>query len=138
MSEKSIMQRVDEFMKGRYGSDELGNAALYVALILIVLNLFVKAFWLGLLALIPLAFFWWRMMSTDIEKRQQENAEFVKRVGPAAKYFILPGQNPRKGVDAGYSHLICPQCGQAMRVPTGKGRMRVTCPRCNSKFETRS
>lgn len=132
------MQRVDDFMKGRYGSDELGNAALYVALILIVLNLFVKAFWLGLLALIPLAFFWWRMMSTDIEKRQQENAEFVKRLGSAAKYFILPGQNPRKGVDSGYSHLICPQCGQAMRVPTGKGRMRVTCPRCNSKFETRS
>ena len=37
-----------------------------------------------------------------------------------------------------YKHLQCPHCGQMVRVPRGKGAIRVTCPRCHEKFDTRS
>lgn len=37
-----------------------------------------------------------------------------------------------------YKYLTCPQCSQRLRVPRGKGRLRVTCTRCGCKFETKS
>jgi hypothetical protein len=32
----------------------------------------------------------------------------------------------------------CFQCGQRLAVPSGRGRLRVTCPRCGAKWETRT
>ena len=37
-----------------------------------------------------------------------------------------------------YRILICPQCSQRLRVPRGKGRIRVTCTRCGNRFEAKS
>jgi len=37
-----------------------------------------------------------------------------------------------------YKYFHCNQCGQRLRVPRGKGRLRVTCTRCGNRFETRS
>jgi len=37
-----------------------------------------------------------------------------------------------------YKYLICPQCTQRLRVPRGKGKIRVTCTNCGNVFETRS
>lgn len=37
-----------------------------------------------------------------------------------------------------YCYYYCPSCKQQVRVPAGKGKVRVTCPRCGEKFETYS
>ena len=37
-----------------------------------------------------------------------------------------------------YKYLLCPQCTQRLRVPRGKGRIRVTCTNCGNVFETKS
>lgn len=34
--------------------------------------------------------------------------------------------------------LKCPQCGQVLSVPKGKGKLRVTCPKCHAKMEVKS
>lgn len=34
--------------------------------------------------------------------------------------------------------LKCPNCGQILSVPKGKGKIRVTCPKCRTKVETKS
>lgn len=47
-------------------------------------------------------------------------------------------KNPTWNEIKHYKYLICPQCTQRLRVPRGKGRLRVTCTRCGNKFETRS
>ena len=36
------------------------------------------------------------------------------------------------------AYLKCPNCGQMLSVPKGKGKIRVTCPKCHAKMETRS
>jgi len=37
-----------------------------------------------------------------------------------------------------YRHPSCPQCTQKLRVPRGKGKIRVTCSRCGNKFIAKS
>ncbi|MBR3231854.1 MAG: hypothetical protein IKF75_04170, partial [Lachnospiraceae bacterium] len=34
-----------------------------------------------------------------------------------------------------YRYFKCPGCGQEVRVPKGKGRIRITCPKCHQSFE---
>jgi RNase P subunit RPR2 len=47
-------------------------------------------------------------------------------------------KNPTWSEIRQYKYLICPQCTQRLRVPRGKGRIRVTCTRCGNVFETKS
>jgi len=37
-----------------------------------------------------------------------------------------------------YRRLSCPQCTQKLRVPRGKGKIRVSCSRCGNKFIAKS
>lgn len=36
------------------------------------------------------------------------------------------------------SFIKCPVCGQILSVPKGKGKIRVTCPKCHTKMEAKS
>ena len=36
----------------------------------------------------------------------------------------------------GYCYFDCPNCKQKFRVPVGKGKVKVTCPHCQRKYET--
>lgn len=47
-------------------------------------------------------------------------------------------KNPTWSEIRQYKYFICPQCAQRLRVPRGKGRLRVTCTRCGNVFETKS
>jgi len=37
-----------------------------------------------------------------------------------------------------FKFFECPSCGHTLRVPKGKGKVRITCPNCQTKFEGRS
>ena len=136
MANGSFSERVTEWMRGRNGADELGNAVVAVAVVLVILNLFVRQPVLGVIALIPACYACWRMSSTNVARRRAENRAFVQQAGPFARWL----RSPLASLDEtrSYKHLTCPSCQQRMRVPRGKGRMRVTCPNCHKKFETKS
>lgn len=36
--------------------------------------------------------------------------------------------------DRQYRYYKCPKCRQSVRVPRGKGKISITCPRCREKF----
>ncbi len=105
-----------------------------------------------------------RLFSRNPQKRYQENLRYLtvvtgvrtffrnlfRKQPKTAKPFADAGQkarphraqkarkNPSWNEIKNYKYLICPQCAQRLRVPRGKGRLRVTCTRCGNKFETRS
>ena len=33
-----------------------------------------------------------------------------------------------------YHYYRCPQCRQKLRVPRGRGRIQISCPRCGTQF----
>ena len=114
----------DRFMEGRYGVDKLNSALLWAGVGLVVLALFVVPpvpdLILHLLAygLMGVAIF--RALSHNTYKRYQENRKFL---------MLVDRLKDRK-----HRYFQCPRCHQPIRVPRGKGKISITCPKCKEKF----
>lgn len=136
MSKQSLTDRFYDWMRGRYGADEMGNLAVSCSVILLLVNVFARTRWLGALALAFALYACWRISSKNIAARRAENRAFLTKIGPLAPWL----HNPRAAFDEAraYKHLTCPSCHKKMRVPRGKGKLRVTCPSCKQKFDARS
>ena len=115
-------------MTGRYGTDKLNMWILGGGLILCLISLFVNLLVVNLLltagsyALMGLAIF--RTFSRNTYKRYQENRRFL---------LWLDRVKDRK-----HRHFSCPKCRQPVRVPRGKGKIIITCPKCKEKFPGKS
>ncbi len=136
MAKQSFSERFANWMRGRNGADELSMAIVVLSALLLVINLFAHTRFLPFIALALALYACWRDSSKNLAARRKENRAFLKLLGPAAQWI----KNPRATMDErrSYKHLTCPSCGQQMRVPRGKGKMRVTCPKCKNKFEAQS
>ena len=113
------------FMYGRYGADKLNYVMLWSGVILSLLSSFVES--LAFLILVSYALVFWaiyRMLSRNIAARQHEAAAF----GRVVKFFT----------DRQNRYYACPCCGQTVRVPRGKGRINIKCPRCGQRFEKKT
>lgn len=136
MSSGDWQRKLAEWLRGRQGPDDLAVFSVNLAIVLVLVNVFVRTSWLGWVALVLVAYSMFRIQSKNLGARARENAAFLKALGPARPWI----QNPRAAWSElrAYRHVRCTSCKQRVRVPRGKGRLRVTCPRCKSKFEVRS
>ena len=107
------------FMYGRYGADQLGTALMMLGLVLCILGAF---FWdfLSVLAWVVLIYYSFRVFSKNIPRRRQENAWFLRVTAPLR--------------DRQHRYFRCPGCRQSVRVPRGKGKISISCPKCKEKF----
>lgn len=136
MAKGDFQRRATEWLRGRNGSDDLTRVTSNLALVLLVIELFARTGWLSWFALGLIAYSWWRISSKKIEARAIENEVFMSRLGPVRPWVASP-----KAAFAevrAYKHLKCPSCGQVVRVPRGKGKLRVTCPTCHNKFDAKA
>ncbi|HRX57516.1 MAG TPA: zinc ribbon domain-containing protein [Eubacteriales bacterium] len=143
--------------------DELNRAMLITALILTIIGMFFFQYgtWpryvITGLATVLLVLLMLRLFSKDQSRRYRENVKFLAVTTDVKNWFRstfkggarTPKQpkthrarkarkNPTWSEIKQYKYLICPQCTQRLRVPRGKGRIRVTCTRCGNVFETKS
>ena len=127
------MNAIRRFMQGRYGSDAL---TLVLRCVGIVINLIpVRHYILSILALAIFAVAIWRMLSRNIYARQKENAAYL-RIWYRVKGFFLRFK-PRADAKT-HKHFKCPKCRQEVRVPKGKGKVLITCPKCGEKFQKKT
>ena len=112
------------FMTGRYGTDRLNMVILCAGLVASLLSVWIKAaplnliFWALSYGLMIWAIF--RSLSRNTYKRYQENRKFLQ---------IFDRLKDRE-----HRYFDCPKCRQMVRVPRGKGKISITCPRCREKF----
>ncbi|HIR75538.1 MAG TPA: hypothetical protein IAB97_01305 [Candidatus Choladousia intestinipullorum] len=131
-----MKRRFMEFMSGRYGADQLSRFTLAVSLILLVLNIFTNLRIIYLAALIVLAWCYFRMFSRNITKRSAENQKYLNMVWKSKVKF---GKFKNRIVQSKDYHIYkCPSCGQKIRIPRGKGKICITCPKCRTEFEKKS
>ena len=112
------------FMVGRYGTDRLNMAILGVGLVASLLSVVIRFAPVNLVFFV-LSYgmmFWaiFRTLSRKTYQRYQENRKFLSMVGRLK--------------DRQHRYFDCPKCRQMVRVPRGKGKISITCPRCREKF----
>ena len=112
------------FMSGRYGTDKLNMAILGTGLAASVLSMLIPVQPVNLIlwALSYVLMIWaiFRTLSRNTYKRYQENRKFLQ-IFDRLK-------------DRDHRYFDCPKCRQMVRVPRGKGKISITCPRCREKF----
>ncbi len=130
------MNKFREFMYGRYGFDQFSRALVVVSLLLSVFTIFIKASWLTLLLYIPLIYVFYRMMSKDIQRRTKENMAYCRMANSVKKRLT----NLKLSLVGTKTHAYykCSKCKQTIRVPRGKGKICITCPRCKAEFIKRT
>ncbi|MCI8483762.1 MAG: hypothetical protein HFH41_05435 [Lachnospiraceae bacterium] len=131
-----MRQKMQRFMMGRYGADPLGQVYMGISLVLLFLSLFSKWDIFYILALALMGYEYYRMMSKQIEKRYQENQKFMNW-----RYQLAVKKNRRREHAKQrkiYHFYKCPSCSQKVRVPRGKGRICITCPKCRTEFVKKS
>lgn len=156
------------FQRQQRTLDELNRTLLIVGAACSILGmlLFARVAWarmtLSIIASACLIFGVIRLFAGKPEKRYQENLKFLTLVTAVRDWFRrtfqtgasapktpkIPKQRTHKAKRARknptwaeikqYKYFICPQCTQRLRVPRGKGKLRVTCTRCGNVFETKS
>lgn len=129
------MNWLRRFMYGRNGADQLNLALLAFSVILCVATAFFSNVWVRMIVYIPLAWGLFRMLSKNLVARRAENYKFLT-IWYKLKGFFSGASQRMKDKDHRYFH--CPSCKTVVRVPRGKGKIVITCPKCRTKFEKKS
>ena len=119
-----FVMAIQRFMAGRYGTDKLNMLLLGLGMAVAVINLFIRqplvSFVLMVLAWLLLGLVFFRTLSRNTYKRYRENRRFL---------LLLQRIKDRE-----HRYYDCPKCRQQVRVPRGKGKIAITCPKCRDKF----
>ena len=123
-------------MVGRYGVDQLTNAMLVLSMVLLVVALFfgnsIVNTILWTLAVLLLVAGYYRIFSKKTSQRYQENQKYLRLLNRITGRF----RSMKERLKQRKTHRFfkCPQCGATVRVPKGKGKIKITCPKCKTAF----
>ena len=149
-----VRNRFQQFMYGRYGMDQLNRFLSTVALIILVVSMFIRRPIVEIVALALLFWCYYRMFSRNVSKRAAENqkylnfkyrvvckvkkGKYVRSAGSASFAQKRAQMKYRQEQKKIYRFFACPNCAQKVRVPKGKGKICITCPKCKTEFIKRS
>ncbi len=135
-----MFNRAAGFMAGRNGMDALNLGLLIVAVLISALGVFARtetAFnVLRVVSALLIVLAIWRMLSRRVEARRKENARFLElTAGLRTTFANLSG---RLRGDKTHKFFTCPNCRNRLRVPAGKGKIEIACPKCGTRFAGKS
>lgn len=127
-----MMDRLRKFFYGRHGMDRLGIALFIAYMALAVLSSILGSLLLYILSFAVFGYMIFRIFSRNKMKRTAENTKFLYGWYNFKNRWRLTAQRMRDMKT--YRYLSCPDCRQKVRVPRGKGKVNITCPKCRAKF----
>ena len=129
-------------MYGRNGMDQLNRVlfwgymgAFFGQILFSVLHLRVLVLLCEILLCPLMILIFFRMFSKNLPKRRAENQRFwnwwcgVRRQNADAK---------ARHADKDHKYFTCKTCGAICRVPVGKGKIIITCPKCGAQIHAKS
>ncbi|MGM9535618.1 MAG: hypothetical protein ACI3VR_10205 [Intestinibacter sp.] len=137
-----MKEKLARFMQGRYGNDQLNNFLMKAFLVEFLLYFLLRGVSRGLstamyyLGFATIIYVYYRLFSRNIYKRASENQAFLNKTAN-----IRSKINSQKSMmQQRKTHRIykCPTCKQKVRVPKGKGKISIHCPKCDTYFIKRS
>ena len=130
-----MLRRLQRFMIGRYGLDQL-NLCLFGCGIVCSLCAAIFSRWFYVPADVLYICALLRCLSRNATARQKENAAFQKIWFPIKTR--LSQWRLRLSQSRDYKYFRCPNCGQRLRAPRGRGKIEVTCQNCRHVFQTKA
>ena len=129
-------EKLMRFMQGRNGFDQFSQFLNMVVLVIFVLSLFIKWAPLYYIGIALLIYMYFRVFSKNIPKRYAENQKFCNmRYDFSIKKNKMKKEWEQRKI---YRFYRCPMCKQKVRVPKGRGKICMTCPKCREEFVRRS
>lgn len=134
-----MKEKIRQFMVGRYGIDQLSQALTALFYILLILWLIFRNGFFAILSFIVVIYNYYRMFSKNFSKRYNENRIFTNMMSPVYNFIdkMKKKLNIKKR-DRNYKYFKCKNCKQELRIPRGKGKVTITCPKCKHSFDGRS
>lgn len=120
----NFQRAMGRFMMGRYGVDRLNMVILMSGMVAALASTLLRrtivgmVLWLFSYGCMFLAIF--RLLSRNTYKRYQENRRYL-----TLRDRFRDRQN---------RYFSCPNCRQVVRIPRGKGKVAITCPKCRKRF----
>ena len=131
-----IKQKLLQIWHSKYGNDQLGTLIYIIWLVLLVLNLFFGLRVLYYLELCCMFLYFFRFFSKNHPQRYAENLKFLEIKQKFTSKF--KNNNNYYTTEIAYKFYKCKNCGAKLRVPKGKGKITITCPKCKSSFKGKS
>lgn len=116
--------KMQAFMRGRNGVDELNRVLIYAVLAVYVLSMLFQSTFLYYISFFGMIYSMYRTFSKNLYVRREENRKFVT---------WLETTRIKMEQRKDYKIFKCKGCGRNIRVPRGKGKIEVTCPMCGNK-----
>jgi len=123
-------------MAGRNGPDQLAVTVLAAAVVFYLLESFLNIYWLSFLPVLLLAYALFRIISRNVQKRRDENTRFLRFFGKFRT--SISARKERLSQSKDFKFFSCPACKATLRVPRGKGKIKITCSKCGQRFDGRT
>ncbi len=134
-----MKEKLIRFMQGRYGTygpDSMNRFLLGSAVAVMLISVFTRWEFLYVIALATLIYAYFRMFSKNYARRYAENQAFIKHTSKIRTFWS--SQRNMMVQRKNYHIYKCPGCRQKIRIPRGKGKIAVRCPKCNTEFIKKS
>jgi hypothetical protein len=126
------MNWLKNFMIGRYGNDQLSMGLIILTILLLFIASLINLSFISFIAYIPLIASVYRSFSKDIEKRKLENYKFMVFISPFYSWFRKTSLSLKDSRT--FKYYNCPNCNSTLRLPKGKGKINISCPKCKTEF----
>lgn len=136
----NFREKLIRFMQGRYGIDQMSKFFLFAGVFLVFVSVLCGD---HPIALIPYFLGWaiviysyYRVFSRNVTKRYAENQSFLAKTYKIRSFFVKQKNIWQQRKD--YHIYTCPSCKQKIRIPKGKGKIEIRCPKCGTTFIKKS
>lgn len=135
-----MKEKLIRFMQGRYGVDSFSKFLLAAALFVVLISSFFGQKQVGTvlytLGVAAFVYSYFRIFSRNISKRYAENQQFLMKTAKVRSFFA----QQKSLMQQRRTHHIysCPGCKQKIRIPRGKGKIEIRCPKCGTTFVKKS
>lgn len=131
-----MKEKLIRFMYGRYGVDQFSKFLMGLVMACLVVSIFVRTDANNVLVVLLLVYAYFRIFSKNHSKRQAENQKYLQfTAGVRRKWFATKQEMLQRKTHHIYR---CPDCKQKIRIPKGKGKIAITCPKCRASFQKQS
>lgn len=127
-----VIQKMLFYMNGRYGMDEFSKVLMVAGLVINIVSNFFGGWILNMLGIALIAYGILRVLSKEKTNRYKEFTHYIK----LKQKVMMSGQKlkNKKAQYKVYKFYKCSSCKQKVRVPRGRGKVKITCPSCQNQF----